>query len=62
MPFAARMIETDHEFVRVGGVIRRRNRLWREFSDATGTRRELLCENDCRVVYPADHLITRELP
>jgi vancomycin resistance protein VanW len=62
MPFAARMIETDHEFVRVGGVIRRRNRLWREFTDATGTRRELLCENDCRVVYPADHLITRELP
>lgn len=53
------MIETDHEFVRVGGVIRRRNKLWRESEDG---RRELLCENDCRVVYPAEHLVTRDLP
>jgi len=62
MPFTARMIETDHEFVRVGGVIRRRNKLWREFCGPAGSRRELLCENDCRVVYPAEHLVTRELP
>ena len=62
MPFTARMIETDHEFVRSGGSIRRRNKLWREYSRAEGTRRELLCENDCRVVYPADHLVSRELP
>jgi vancomycin resistance protein VanW len=61
MPFTARMIETDHEFVRVGGVIRRRNKLWREYDGPDGSRRELLCENDCRVVYPADHLVTREL-
>ncbi len=62
MPFACRMIETDHEFVRVGGVIRRRNKLWRETTGPAGSHRELLCENDCRVVYPAEHLATREEP
>jgi vancomycin resistance protein VanW len=62
MPFRCRMIETDHEFVRVSGVIRRRNKLWREVEDGSATHRELLCENDCRVVYPADHLVTREEP
>ena len=60
MPFQCRMIETDHEFVRVSGIIRRRNKLWREVEEGSATRRELLCENDCRVVYPADHLVTRE--
>ncbi len=63
MPFQCRMIETDHEFVKVSGVIRRRNQLWREYDDGSGTvRRELLCHNDCRVVYPAEHLVTREDP
>jgi vancomycin resistance protein VanW len=60
MPFHCRMIETDHEFVKVSGVIRRRNKLWREYDDGTSVRRELLCDNDCRVVYPAEHLVTRE--
>lgn len=60
MPFRCRMIETDHEFVKVAGIIRRRNKLWREYDDGSGTRRELLCDNDCRVVYPAEHLVTRE--
>jgi vancomycin resistance protein VanW len=57
MPFLCRMIETDHEFVKVSGIIRRRNKLWREYDDGTSVRRELLCENDCRVVYPAEHLV-----
>jgi vancomycin resistance protein VanW len=60
-PRRCRMVETDHEFVKVNGVIRRRNRLWREDDGPDGPRREMLCENDCRVVYPADHLVTREL-
>ena len=60
MPFRCRMIETDHEFVKVAGVVRRRNKLWREYDDGTSVRRELLCGNDCRVVYPAEHLVTRE--
>ena len=60
MPFRCRMIETDHEFVKVSGVIRRRNQLWREYDDGSALRRELICSNDCRVVYPADHLVTRE--
>jgi vancomycin resistance protein VanW len=60
MPFDCRMIETDHEFVKVSGIIRRRNKLWREYDDGTSVRRELLCGNDCRVVYPAEHLVTRE--
>lgn len=62
MPFRCRMMETDHEFVKVSGVVRRRNKLWREYDDEAGTRRELICENDCRVVYPADHLVSREEP
>lgn len=61
-PRRCRMVETDHEFVKVNGVIRRRNRLWRESDDGTGLRRELLCDNDCRVVYPAEHLVTRTEP
>ena len=60
MPFRCKMIETDHEFVNVAGVVRRRNKLWREYDDGTDVRRELLCGNDCRVVYPAAHLVTRE--
>lgn len=60
MPFRCRMIETDHEFVKVSGVVRRRNKLWREYEDESGTRRELICDNDCRVVYPAEHLVSRE--
>ncbi len=62
MPFQCKMIETDHEFVTVSGVVRRRNKLWREYEDESGTRRELICDNDCRVVYPAEHLVTREEP
>lgn len=62
MPFRCQMIETDHEFIEVSGVIRRRNKLWREYDDGSGVRRELLCDNDCRVVYPAEHLITRKEP
>lgn len=62
MPFQCKMIETDHEFVIVSGVVRRRNKLWREYEDESGTRRELICDNDCRVVYPAEHLVTREEP
>ncbi len=60
MPFQCRMVETDHEFVKVSGTVRRRNKLWREYDDGNGVRRELLCCNDCRVVYPAEHLVTRE--
>lgn len=60
MPFRCRMIETDHEFVKVSGIVRRRNKLWREYDDGNNIRRELLCDNDCRVVYPAEHLVTRE--
>ncbi len=60
MPFRCKMIETDHEFVKVFGVVRRRNKLWREYDDGANVRRELLCGNDCRVVYPAEHLVTRE--
>jgi vancomycin resistance protein YoaR len=62
MPFHCRMIGTDHAFVKVSGVVRRRNRLWREYDDGSSQRRELLCHNDCRVVYPAEHLVTREEP
>lgn len=59
LPFRARIVETDHRFFRSGGRIYRANRIWREVQwagDRT-TDRELLFENCCRVMYPADDLV-----
>lgn len=58
LPFQCRMVETDHAFVRVGGEVRRRNTLWREYQVGEQVWRELLYRNDCRVMYPADDLVT----
>jgi vancomycin resistance protein VanW len=54
-----RVIETDHAFYRRDGAVWRRNKVWREVTEASGAEtRELLLANDCRVLYPADHLVT----
>ena len=59
LPFRVDIEETDHCFVRRAGQIYRKNRLWRTVAwhDDRPATRELLCENCCRVRYPADDLI-----
>lgn len=59
LPCRVRVVETDHAFYRRNGAVWRRNKVWREVTDASGAAtRELLLDNDCRVLYPADHLVT----
>lgn len=61
LPYVTRLVETDHRFVRLGGVVYRENRVWRERVLPGGCcQRELLFENRCRVLYPADHLVGNE--
>lgn len=59
LPFQVRIVETDSRFFRRHGAVYRANRLWREveYRDGRGLVRELLCENECRVMYPADDLV-----
>lgn len=59
LPFTVRVEETDHAFYRRDGAVWRRNKVWREVTAADGAvTRELLLANDCKVLYPADHLVT----
>jgi len=60
LPFAAALVETDHRFFRDAGTIYRANRVWREtiWRDGREPARELLFENCCRVLYPADDLVS----
>jgi vancomycin resistance protein VanW len=51
LPFKATMFESDHAFYRAEGGLRRRNKIWRRVSDESGDRVELICENDCLVLY-----------
>ena len=59
LPFSVAIEETDHRFFREGGIIYRANRIWRrvEWTDGHAPERELVFENVCRVLYPADDLI-----
>jgi vancomycin resistance protein VanW len=61
LPFSVRVHETDHRYFRDGPHVYRSNRVWREVSRAGGTEPtvELLFENTCRVLYPADDLVDR---
>jgi vancomycin resistance protein VanW len=59
LPFTVRIEETEHAFYRCDGAVWRRNKVWREVTAADGApTRELLLANDCKVLYPADHLVT----
>ena len=49
--------KTDHHFVRRADGIHRCNKLWLDKTVDGATTRSLLYENDCRVMYPADHLV-----
>jgi vancomycin resistance protein VanW len=62
LPFQARIVETDHRFFRSGDRIYRANRIWREVQwvGGRGADRELLFENCCRVMYPADDLVSKQ--
>ncbi len=59
LPFRAHIVETDHRFFRDQGHVYRANRVWREveWTDGRAAERELLFENCCRVMYPADDLV-----
>jgi hypothetical protein len=57
LPFACRLVETDHHFVRRADGIHRCNKLWLDKTVDGASTRSLLYENDCRVLYPADHLV-----
>ena len=59
LPFQVRITETDARFFHRDGAVYRANRLWREITwlDGRAPIRELLFENECRVLYPADDLI-----
>lgn len=63
LPFTAQLVETDHRFFRKDGHIYRANRLWREVTwhDERPTERELLFVNECRVLYPADDLVSEPI-
>ncbi len=60
LPFRISIQETDHGFFRRQGQIFRKNRIWRHIERADGRQEEpeLLFENVCRVLYPADDLVT----
>lgn len=62
LPLRVSIVETDHRFFRQAGDVFRANRLWRhvEWSDGRKPTRELLFENVCRVLYPADDLVEGE--
>jgi len=59
LPFHVNIEETDHRFYRDGGSIFRANRIWRrvDWLDGHAPERELIFENTCRVLYPADDLL-----
>jgi len=61
LPFQVKIIETDARFFRRNGEVYRANRLWKEvdWRDGSAPARELLSENECRVLYPADDLVER---
>ena len=60
--FQVSIRETDHQFFRRQGQVYRKNRIWRHLSwpDGRPEERELLFDNVCRVLYPADDLVTEE--
>lgn len=58
LPFACELVETDHRFVRRADGIYRCNKLWLDKTVEGDTTRSLLYENECRVLYPADHLVS----
>jgi vancomycin resistance protein VanW len=62
LPFKVSIVETDHRFFRRAGHVFRANRLWRhvEWTDGREPTRELLFENECRVLYPADDLVEED--
>jgi vancomycin resistance protein VanW len=62
LPFTVHIEEREHRFYRRDGEIRRHNELWRvvDWHDGREARRELLCINDCRVLYPADDLVSEK--
>ncbi len=63
LPFAVRLLETDHHFYRHRGDVYRTNRVWKEITIGDGPpRRVLLFTNNCHVRYPADDLVEFELP
>ncbi len=63
LPFEVRIFETDHRFFRRGGDIYRANRIWKEVRrhDGRGSVAELVLENECKVMYPADVLVPPEV-
>jgi vancomycin resistance protein VanW len=62
LPCDVHIAETDHRFFREGGAVYRANRIWREvaWDDGRAPQRELMFENCCRVMYPADDLVRGE--
>lgn len=61
LPFSCRLVETDHRFVkRDDGFVYRCNKLWIDKEVDGSSTRSLLYENDCRVLYPAEHLVTSD--
>lgn len=62
LPFTVTLIETDHRFFRREGHIYRANRIWRQvnWTDGRPASRDLLLDNECRVLYPADDLVQDE--
>lgn len=62
LPFTVRLIETDHRFFRRDAQVFRANRIWKEIEPRDGGApvRELLMANECRVLYPADDLVSDE--
>jgi vancomycin resistance protein VanW len=62
LPFEVHIFMTDHRFFRRGGDIYRANRVWREvrWHDGRDATAELVLVNECRVMYPADDLVSRE--
>jgi vancomycin resistance protein VanW len=59
LPFHITIEETDHRFFREGKQIYRANRIWRrvEWRDDHEPECELVFENVCRVLYPAEDLV-----
>jgi vancomycin resistance protein VanW len=60
LAFTIKIRETDHHFFRREGTIYRANRLWKEIDWREGhpPTKALLFTNECRVLYPAEDLVT----
>ena len=63
LPFRISIRETDHGFFRQHDQVYRKNCIWRhiEWLDGRVTERELLFNNVCRVLYPADDLVSEDI-